>query len=347
MSKYTTEVRFYCETLAGKVESTGYNGINEVLDICVDPDNPNRVFNFEYPCFDPEYKPALEKKILRHYYTREISEETVGLWKLRLEDRMNMIMPYYNKLYESELIQFDPMREVDITTTSTTVNDGTTDLTEARESGHQTNVEESENIGNSRVYSTDNELTSQRDSNGVQSASGESTEDSKTTGNSTTGNVSWQLYSDTPQGGIDHVNGYPIEPGSGTTTPDPLLQYLTQAQKNTSDTTTAETGTEKNTQSTTTETTNATQDAYSENEQKNETDNFTEDRTNNRQTNGTANEQHTSSNVISNTEDYIQHVVGKNSATSLSRLLNEFRKTFLNIDQMIIDELQDLFFGLW
>ena len=30
-----------------------------------------------------------------------------------------------------------------------------------------------------------------------------------------------------------------------------------------------------------------------------------------------------------------------------SELLEEFRRTFLNIDAMVIEELSDLFFGLW
>ena len=51
----------------------------------------------------------LETKILKHYYTREIGLETVGLWKLKLDMKMNEIMPYYNKLYESELLDFNPL----------------------------------------------------------------------------------------------------------------------------------------------------------------------------------------------------------------------------------------------
>ena len=97
MSKYTTEVRYICETAAGLTESVGYRGIDDVLDAAV----PN-IFDFEYPIFDEEYRELLEKKILRHYYTREICEETVGLWKLRLQDKMNLIMPYYNQMYKSE-----------------------------------------------------------------------------------------------------------------------------------------------------------------------------------------------------------------------------------------------------
>lgn len=95
MSKYTTEVRYICETYAGHTESVGYDDIDSVLN-----SSYTQVFDFDFPLFDNTYRPVLCKKILKHYYTREIGEETVGLWKLRLNMRMNEIMPYYNKLYE-------------------------------------------------------------------------------------------------------------------------------------------------------------------------------------------------------------------------------------------------------
>ena len=47
------------------------------------------------------------------------------------------------------------------------------------------------------------------------------------------------------------------------------------------------------------------------------------------------------------TEEYLEHVKGKTPGASYSKLLQEYRETFLNIDMMIIDDLSDLFFGLW
>ena len=125
MSKYTTEVRFICETEAGYTESKGFNSIDNILDIAAP-----KIFNFDFPIFDENYRLPLEKKILRHYYTREISEETVGLWKLRLQDRLCMIMPYYNKLYESELLEFNPLYDVDYTRQHTGESEGNEDRTQ-------------------------------------------------------------------------------------------------------------------------------------------------------------------------------------------------------------------------
>lgn len=108
MSKYTTEVRFLCETLFGLKESVGATSIDTILDSV-----HSKIFDFEYPIFDTNYKKRLETKILKHYYTREISEETVGLWKLRLNAKLNEIMPYYNQLYESEKIKITPLSNFD------------------------------------------------------------------------------------------------------------------------------------------------------------------------------------------------------------------------------------------
>lgn len=110
MSKYTTEVRFICENSAGLSESEGADNIDSILDKCW-----NKVFNFDFPIFDENYRQVLCRKILKHYYTREIAHETVGRWKLALNAKLNEIMPYYNQLYKSELLEFNPFYDVDLT----------------------------------------------------------------------------------------------------------------------------------------------------------------------------------------------------------------------------------------
>ena len=63
----------------------------------------------EYPIFDEEYRGILNDKIIAHYYFREIGQETPSRFSFNLRRKMNEIMPYYNKLYESELIKYDPL----------------------------------------------------------------------------------------------------------------------------------------------------------------------------------------------------------------------------------------------
>lgn len=110
MSKYTTEVRFICENSADLRGSEGTYNVDSVLDKCW-----NKVFNFDFPIFDENYRQVLCRKILKHYYTREIAHETVGRWKLALNAKLNEIMPYYNQLYKSELLEFNPFYDVDLT----------------------------------------------------------------------------------------------------------------------------------------------------------------------------------------------------------------------------------------
>nr|DAG33416.1 MAG TPA: Lower collar protein [Bacteriophage sp.] len=109
MSKYTTQLRFICETSANLTESTGFNSVEDILN-----NSWNKIFS-DFPIFDEKYRSELCKKILRHYYTREICCETVGRWKLFLSAKMKNIMPYYNQLYQSELLKIEPLVSVNRT----------------------------------------------------------------------------------------------------------------------------------------------------------------------------------------------------------------------------------------
>ena len=98
MSKYTTEVRFICEVNSGfSTDELSSHTPDEIIAAA-----RTHIFNFSYPIYDTTHKPELETKILKHYYTREIAAETVSLWKLWLNDTLNLIMPKYNKLYQAE-----------------------------------------------------------------------------------------------------------------------------------------------------------------------------------------------------------------------------------------------------
>lgn len=164
MSKYTTEVRFICEVNSGLNESVGYSKIEDVITGAIP-----KIFDFAFPIFDESYMGVLERKILKHYYTREICEETVGLWKLRLNARLNEIMPYYNKLYKSELFDFNPLY--------------TDDLTRER----KTNAESNRTTGNNGSVNSSNNT----ETNG--------------SGSGTSNSINSDLYSDTPQGSLNGV----------------------------------------------------------------------------------------------------------------------------------------------
>lgn len=186
MSKYTTELRFICETEAGYNQSQGYKKVNEILAAAAP-----KIFDFEFPVYDENYRVVLETKILKHYYTREISEETYGLWKLRLDTTLNEIMPYYNQLYKTAIFEFNPLYDVDVQRTYTKVLDGT-------ESGTSSGTGKGSATGKSSdTTTTAREASSTNANSGNKSMSTEQTEES--TKNHT------DKYSDTPQGALTNV----------------------------------------------------------------------------------------------------------------------------------------------
>lgn len=298
MSKYTTEVRFICEVNSGLNESVGYSKIDEVITKAIP-----KIFDFSFPIFDENYRVVLEKKILKHFYTREICEETVGLWKLRLDTRLNEIMPYYNKLYQSELLEFNPLY--------------TSNLTRKRKTDLDSKRSENENINDtsSSNRTTGNNVSVNTSNNGTV----DSTNTTTTTGtdNGTSNNTSTDLYSDTPQGSLSGIE-------SNT--------YLTNARKVT------DSGT------TTSNTTNNS--STTDKVESGETGSSTTVENGTDKTNDTYERTRGNSNNLLSTEDYLESVIGYDGASG-SELLLKFRETFLNIDVMILNELEDLFFQLW
>ena len=63
------------------------------------------IFDFEYDFYtdDIEIRKAWEKKFIDHYLFYEIGFCTVFKFKHYLRERLNMLAPYYRKLYETEL----------------------------------------------------------------------------------------------------------------------------------------------------------------------------------------------------------------------------------------------------
>ena len=122
MSKYTTELRFICEQQAGFDESQGGANVEAVIAV-----SRTKIFNFDYPYYNEEQKSRWERLFLLYYYTQEICEETLGLWKIRLKARLNKVMPRYIQLYalEDKSKEIDFFRDVDYTKEHTGTNDET------------------------------------------------------------------------------------------------------------------------------------------------------------------------------------------------------------------------------
>lgn len=98
----------------------------------------------DYPIFKEEYRAHLNKLITDHYHDREIGMETIEKFRHAVQRRLNEVMPYYNSLYKTQEIEYDPLSTIDIRT----VTNGTA-TTEVEASGESTS--EMENKGGSRA----------------------------------------------------------------------------------------------------------------------------------------------------------------------------------------------------
>lgn len=211
-----------------------------------------------YPIFDESYREQLNNKIIQHYYFREIGFETEALFKNRLNQKMNEIMPYYNQMYESSKLKIDPLSTIDL----------------------------------EEVFSRKSKTT------------GEGTSSTSGTGNNTN---NFNSTDTTDYGKISKFSDI----AQAQTTPNEILndKYLTSA--------TVDDGQDKNTNTgTNTSQTESTTSGTSTDER-----NLDEDTTLTRK--------------------------GNNGTASESELLNMYRETFLNIDMMVIEDLSELFLGIW
>lgn len=327
MSKYTTEVRYICEHYAGLKDSVGYEDIDSVIE-----KSRSKIFDFDYPIYDEAYRGVIETKILRHYYTREIGLETVGLWKHFLNMKMNEIMPFYNQMYKSTLLEFNPFYDVDW------YKEGNRDEDHDEKTGN--NRDRSASVDGSASRTTEstrsgsNDVT-RDDSSNLSSESSSSGSDSRSSTDKYIDDITGldkQKYSDTPQGSLDDLMNE---------------TYLTNAQINDKQDQVDHEG------SSSENGTNSSESSGKEtrtgksvvNGESAETEN--EKQTDTSKTSSTNNETESGTKVYNNTQEYLEHVHGKTGNRSYMELLKQYRESFVNIDVMIINDLSGLFMNLW
>lgn len=191
MSKYTTELRFICEQhcidkYPGEftLDNIDEKSVFEIASKVASDGYLTKYGDNDFEIFDESYRIPLMIKFIMKYYTREIGLETFGLWKAKVRNNFDLIMPYYNELYKSTLFEYDPL---------------------------------STDNYKDHNYGTRNVKEDTKDTN-------ENHNGSKTTVG--TNDNTWNLYSDTPQGGI-----YGIVNAEDTTHVPNLTEngYLTNA----------------------------------------------------------------------------------------------------------------------
>lgn len=91
-------LREICEDLTGKTATS------EVIPAAVP-----LLFNFPVDYYDTDSKNEFLEKWIRHFYMREIGLETVDYFMLRLQDKFDTVLPYFNKRFSMIASKYDPL----------------------------------------------------------------------------------------------------------------------------------------------------------------------------------------------------------------------------------------------
>ena len=77
------------------------------------------IFDFDYPFYNEERRNQFEEHFIEHFYFDEIGQETVARFKQRLKIRLNLIMPYWNKIFLADELEQRILDNYDVTETYT------------------------------------------------------------------------------------------------------------------------------------------------------------------------------------------------------------------------------------
>ena len=272
---------------------------------------PN-VFNFTFPIHDEHHRLALEEKVLKRYFYRRICCEDVDEWTLRLDAKLNEIMPYYNKMYESLDYLVNIMDDVDY-------------LREVGEDSMKSNIENTKSTQNtestgSNTGSRTEATEGTREHNENRSSVEESNE--TTTGTKAETSQALNKYSETPQGDLTgltqnrYLTNATLVDSTGNEDTEGTAER--KGQK-------IDSGSDKDVS-----TVNGTVETSNENE-------------NSTNTVGTFD----TSGTESGNRKMKEHVKGKMYAGSKAKYVMEYRKAIMNVDSEILGRLADLFLNVY
>jgi hypothetical protein len=331
------------------------------------------LFDFEYPIFDESYRKIFETHFIRNFYMRQIGFETIGLFKFQLETWLIINMPYFNKLFESELIQYDPLTNIkmkeDYNKSGNKNQVDNTNQTEEKklEMSNEGELNRSGNETSSDTERTETERIGSTNSEQSGSSTGttENTIQSNITGGSTTTqnrNEEGQIIDDkftriiesnTPDGRLNLT----ANDGEG------VIEYASNIKENNNnddrsstvnETSTNNENSQVDSSSKTNDNTSLTTNdnasiETSENmnaegnrtSQKNETE--IESKRESAQTQQNVMRNETSGSDINTIEDYVNNKYGKIGTQTFAEMVQQYRKSFIRIEKEIFDEMNELF----
>ena len=337
--------------------------------------------DIDYPIFNENYRSEFETKFIRYFYNKEIGFETESLFKFELETWLQINMPYYNQLFESELLEYDPLtniamqfdqdlkQDTTLDTTKDSQEDSTSNSVTQSSFEHDTQRDTTTDTTTNRTQNTKTDTTtdvtghsetnSTQDSNTTSTTDTTTNSDTHTQSDTTQDSFNRKISSDTPDnrlhlssndgsGVIEYANDITetMDKSTGNTTTDTNTTDTTNSNTNTTDKTTS------NSQTDTTEKT----DTHSNQD-------VTENTTSNSVTDDTTKQKgwdHSETNakgqIIGNIvghdvgnklENLYNERYGKDGSITYQQMIQELRATFLRIERQIFREMTELFMLLY
>lgn len=97
------------------------------------------IFDFDYPFYSEERRKQFEQHFIDHFYFDEIGQETPARFKHRLKIKLNLIMPYWNKIFLADEMEQRILDNYSVTET------------------YESNIENSSSAVNENSVNTSNE----------------------------------------------------------------------------------------------------------------------------------------------------------------------------------------------
>ena len=338
MSFYTTTVRAICETEAGLTSEVGYDDVAQVLNASWD-----KIFE-EFSIFEEAHREILCKKILRHYYSCEIAFETVGLWKLVLNTKMQDIMLKVNELYSISASIINPLYNKNVVKefTGNVTDDKTSTRTDNLKETHSGDIKttHSETRTDDLTDTNGGKIVTDTDSTRTDNLSAKKTVNTDTTVSSdasTSSDVD-TYSSDTPQGSLSDVKSGKYMTSANISDSTTTTKGKDTTATDTTDTT-VNTGTQKN----------ATTDTVTDTRTVKKTGTVKDDGTSTVTDTSAVAHTGTVSDIGKTVSDskHTEKVSGYEGSDIQGELLAKYSKSIINIDMMIINELSDLFMQIW
>ena len=251
-----------------------YNTDKLTLELRDIVENGTDIWNFDYPSYyTGEEKKEFEKKVIDHYYFRQIGQETVGRFLHYFRSRIREIMPYYIRMYESVKLMDDLENPFDNVDVVETFEEETTGQASGTSNGTQS--------GSQTTKQSGTESTSHNDT--------KTTTDNKE-----------HRFSNTPQGSISNLDS-----------------YMTEASKDSDSSSETVNGSASGTSSSDTS------------------------------VNSSGESSGTSSSESSGSTKHTLTRKGNQGVNTYAHDIMEYRQSLIDVDMMIINNLQDLFLGVY